>query len=75
MHLLPDEPRFFSACPERQPWADADELDKLLTRQAELKTLVRKYAPDIDGVIAWHTSAQARLAEIDDPQLWIARVL
>lgn len=48
--------------------ADADELDKLLTRQAELKTLVRKYAPDIDGVIAWHTSAQARLAEIDDPQ-------
>ena len=27
VHLLPDEPRFFSACPERQPWADADELD------------------------------------------------
>mgnify|MGYP001507805508 FL=1 len=27
VHLLADEPRFFSACPERQPWADADELD------------------------------------------------
>ncbi|MDY6810554.1 MAG: AAA family ATPase, partial [Actinomycetota bacterium] len=29
--------------------ADAEELDKLLTRQADLKALVRKYAPDIDG--------------------------
>ncbi|MGC5258748.1 DNA repair protein RecN [Gordonia sp. DT218] len=48
--------------------ADADELDKLLTRQAELKALVRKYAPDIDGVIAWRTSAESRLIEIDDPQ-------
>ncbi|WAC55708.1 DNA repair protein RecN [Gordonia sp. SL306] len=48
--------------------ADADELDKLLTRQAELKALVRKYAPDIDGVIAWRTAAESRLTEIDDPQ-------
>ncbi|MDL9946733.1 DNA repair protein RecN [Gordonia sp. ABSL11-1] len=47
--------------------ADAEELDKLLNRQAELKALVRKYAPDIDGVIAWRTSAESRLAEIDDP--------
>ncbi|MCH5645591.1 DNA repair protein RecN [Gordonia sp. ABSL49_1] len=48
--------------------ADADELDKLLNRQAELKVLVRKYAPDIDGVIAWRTQAEARLAEIEDPR-------
>ncbi len=48
--------------------ADAEELDKLLTRQAELKALVRKYAPDIDGVIAWRMQAQARLAEIEDPR-------
>ncbi|MXP24012.1 DNA repair protein RecN [Gordonia sp. HNM0687] len=48
--------------------ADAEELDKLLTRQADLKALVRKYAPDIDGVIAWRDAAAARLAEIDDPQ-------
>ncbi|MED5801963.1 DNA repair protein RecN [Gordonia sp. Z-3] len=48
--------------------ADAEELDKLLTRQADLKSLVRKYAPDIDGVIAWRDSAATRLAEIDDPQ-------
>ena len=54
---------FASALP-----ADAAELDKLLVRQAELKSLVRKYAPDIDGVIAWRTDAEARLAQIDDPQ-------
>ncbi|MBD0862753.1 DNA repair protein RecN [Gordonia sp. zg691] len=48
--------------------ADADSLDKLLARQAELKTLVRKYAPDVDGVIDWRIKAQARLAEIEDPR-------
>ena len=47
--------------------ADAAELDKLLNRQAELKALVRKYAPDIDGVIAWRTEAESRLSQIDDP--------
>ncbi|MDY6809946.1 MAG: DNA repair protein RecN, partial [Actinomycetota bacterium] len=54
--------------------ADAEELDKLLTRQADLKALVRKYAPDIDGVIAWRDAAAARLAEIDDPQHSIAEL-
>ncbi|MGV9712114.1 DNA repair protein RecN [Gordonia sp. NPDC003424] len=54
--------------------ADADELDKLLTRQAELKALVRKYAPDIDGVIDWRTAAETRLAEIDDPEGSIAEL-
>lgn len=47
---------------------DADELEKLLARQGELKALVRKYAPDIDGVIEWRATAESRLAEIDDPQ-------
>lgn len=46
---------------------DADELDKLLNRQAELRSLTRKYAADIDGVLKWYASAQARLAEIDNP--------
>lgn len=54
--------------------ADAEELDKLLTRQAELKALVRKYAPDIDGVIAWRAAAEARLGEIDDPERSIAEL-
>ncbi|MFT4043210.1 MAG: DNA repair protein RecN [Gordonia sp. (in: high G+C Gram-positive bacteria)] len=48
--------------------SDADELDKLLHRQGELKALVRKYAPTIDGVIAWRADAENRLAQIDDPQ-------
>lgn len=48
--------------------SDADALDSLLARQAELKALVRKYAPDIDGVVAWQADAERRLAQIDDPQ-------
>ncbi|QTI67414.1 DNA repair protein RecN [Gordonia polyisoprenivorans] len=47
---------------------DADSLDQLLSRQGELKSLVRKYAPDIDGVIDWRTQAQTRLEQIEDPQ-------
>ncbi len=46
--------------------SDASELEKVLARQAELKNLTRKYAPDIDGVIAWRDDAARRLAEIDD---------
>ncbi|WP_020107747.1 DNA repair protein RecN [Nocardia sp. 348MFTsu5.1] len=46
--------------------ADAAELEQLLQRQSELKSLVRKYAPDIDGVIAWADAARSRLTEIGD---------
>ncbi|SIS19596.1 DNA repair protein RecN [Williamsia sterculiae] len=46
---------------------DASELEKLLTRQAELRSLVRKYAPDIDGVIGWRRDAEARLDTLGDP--------
>ncbi|MCX5044019.1 DNA repair protein RecN [Aldersonia sp. NBC_00410] len=45
--------------------ADPGALDSLLTRQAELKTLTRKYAPDVDGVIAWAEDARARLQSVD----------
>lgn len=51
--------------------ADASELEKVLARQAELKNLVRKYAPDIDGVIAWRDDARRRLAAIDDSSVSI----
>ena len=44
---------------------DAAALDSLLTRQAELKTLTRKYAPDVDGVLAWSDEARGRLDRID----------
>ncbi|GAB2646730.1 DNA repair protein RecN [Prescottella soli] len=45
--------------------SDPGALDTLLTRQAELKTLTRKYAADIDGVLEWADSARERLARID----------
>jgi DNA repair protein RecN (Recombination protein N) len=45
--------------------SDPGALDSLLTRQAELKSLTRKYAPDIDGVIAWADEARARLGSLD----------
>ncbi|GGK32305.1 DNA repair protein RecN [Nocardia camponoti] len=45
--------------------SDPGALDTMLTRQAELKSLTRKYAPDIDGVIAWADDARSRLDSLD----------
>ncbi|TLF73320.1 DNA repair protein RecN [Nocardia cyriacigeorgica] len=45
--------------------SDPGALDSMLTRQAELKTLTRKYAPDIDGVIAWAEESRTRLESLD----------
>jgi DNA replication and repair protein RecN len=45
--------------------ADPQSLDEMLTRQQQLKLLTRKYAGDIDGVIAWRRKAQKRLESID----------
>ncbi|MFQ6331714.1 DNA repair protein RecN [Nocardia sp. CWNU-33] len=45
--------------------SDPGALDSLLTRQAELKTLTRKYAPDVDGVIAWADESRTRLGSLD----------
>ncbi|MDK8796611.1 DNA repair protein RecN [Corynebacterium sp. MSK044] len=45
--------------------SDPDELERLLQRQQELKSLTRKYAPDIAGVLAWRDKAVKRLASID----------
>ncbi|MFC3961384.1 DNA repair protein RecN [Nocardia jiangsuensis] len=45
--------------------SDPSALDSLLTRQAELKTLTRKYAADVDGVLAWAEESRARLASLD----------
>jgi DNA repair protein RecN (Recombination protein N) len=44
---------------------DASELEAKLGRQAELRSLTRKYAADIDGVLAWAGQSRARLAELD----------
>ncbi|MGH3637257.1 MAG: DNA repair protein RecN, partial [Mycobacterium sp.] len=44
---------------------DASTLDAKLSRQAELRTLTRKYAADIDGVLAWARASRERLAHLD----------
>jgi DNA repair protein RecN (Recombination protein N) len=45
--------------------ADASTLDTKLARQAELRTLTRKYAADIDGVLQWARESRDRLARLD----------
>ncbi|MCP3802787.1 DNA repair protein RecN [Allokutzneria sp. A3M-2-11 16] len=44
---------------------DPAELERALARQAELKQLTRKYAADVDGVLAWADEARRRLAGMD----------
>ncbi|WP_116711221.1 DNA repair protein RecN [Actinomycetospora cinnamomea] len=45
--------------------ADPQRLEHVLARQAELKSLTRKYAADVDGVLAWADTARERLAGLD----------
>ena len=44
---------------------DASALESKLTRQAQLRTLTRKYAADIDGVLRWARESRERLAQLD----------
>ncbi|HEU4360211.1 MAG TPA: DNA repair protein RecN [Mycobacterium sp.] len=44
---------------------DAAALDARLARQAELRTLTRKYASNIAGVLQWAQDSRDRLAELD----------
>jgi DNA repair protein RecN (Recombination protein N) len=45
--------------------ADPERLQAIYERRAALRGLTRKYADDVDGVIAWARRAEARLAELD----------
>jgi DNA repair protein RecN (Recombination protein N) len=45
--------------------ADPDRLQAIYQRRAELRGLTRKYAEDIDGVIAWAEHARTRLSDLD----------
>jgi len=45
--------------------ADPTRLEQVLARQAELKRLTRKYAADVDGVLAWARQAHQRRAGLD----------
>lgn len=45
--------------------SDASTLEMKLARQGELRTLTRKYAADIDGVLMWAKQSRDRLAQLD----------
>jgi DNA repair protein RecN (Recombination protein N) len=45
--------------------ADPARLAAVHERRATLRALTRKYADDVDGVLAWAEHARARLAELD----------
>ncbi|GIH19243.1 DNA repair protein RecN [Rugosimonospora africana] len=45
--------------------ADPARLQDVYERRAALRALTRKYAEDVDGVIAWAEHARTRLAELD----------
>lgn len=45
--------------------SDASILEVKLARQSELRTLTRKYAADIDGVLRWARESRERLARLD----------
>ncbi|MGY4709150.1 DNA repair protein RecN [Mycolicibacterium sp. CBM1] len=44
---------------------DASALEAKLARQGELRSLTRKYAADVDGVLAWARQSRARLEQLD----------
>lgn len=45
--------------------ADPDRMEILLSRQAVLRTLTRRYAADVEGVLAWRVDAEAELRTLD----------
>ncbi|MEU4620217.1 DNA repair protein RecN [Actinoplanes sp. NPDC023801] len=45
--------------------ADPARLEAIYERRAALRALTRKYADDIDGVIAWAENARTKLGELD----------
>jgi DNA repair protein RecN (Recombination protein N) len=52
--------------------ADPGRLEQVLARQAELKQLTRKYAADVEGVLAWAAQARQRLAGMDTSEQALA---
>jgi DNA repair protein RecN (Recombination protein N) len=54
--------------------ADPALLEKVLARQADLKRLTRKYAADVDGVLAWADDARRRLESMDTSEEALAEL-
>ena len=55
--------------------ADPERLQTVLSRQSELRTLTRKYAADVDGILQWAADAATRLAGIDTSDEAIAALV
>ncbi|MFC3743777.1 DNA repair protein RecN [Paractinoplanes deccanensis] len=45
--------------------ADPARLEQIYERRAALRSLTRKYADDVEGVIAWAENARTRLSQLD----------
>lgn len=54
--------------------ADPALLEQALARQADLKRLTRKYAADVDGVLAWADDARRRLESMDTSEEALAEL-
>lgn len=54
--------------------ADPQRLEQVLARQAELKKLTRKYAADVDGVLAWAEHAREQLDGMDTSEEALAEL-
>ncbi|TDP90468.1 DNA replication and repair protein RecN [Labedaea rhizosphaerae] len=54
--------------------ADPARLEQVLARQSELKHLTRKYAADVDGVLAWAEQARERLSGLDTSEETLAEL-
>ncbi|HEY4021765.1 MAG TPA: DNA repair protein RecN [Pseudonocardiaceae bacterium] len=54
--------------------SDPARLEQVLARQSELKALTRKYAADVDGVLAWAQDAQTRLDGLDTSEEALAEL-
>jgi DNA repair protein RecN (Recombination protein N) len=54
--------------------ADPQRLEQVLARQTDIKRLTRKYAADVDGVLAWAEDAQARLSTMDTSEEALAEL-
>jgi DNA repair protein RecN (Recombination protein N) len=54
--------------------ADPAALERVLARQAELKLLTRKYAADVNGVLAWAADATDRLNGLDTSEEALAEL-
>ncbi len=54
--------------------ADPERVEALLSRQAILRSLTRRYAADVDGVLAWRADAESELRSLDSSDETLAEL-